>query len=144
MGLSSDGEGLAQLVACSPNPRNAHEDQASADAALQIPGAGPGKYEPESRGDGDDLYGSKDVERPTFHECAFRIRPEPIRSDLIRSNPFDQTLARGVNEVRVGWLLPAGAHVAGDLPAMIGRVHDHMRQDVDDRTRPLLALAVLV
>src|SRR5580704_8023961 len=55
-----------------------------------------------------------------------------------------QPLPHSVNEVGVGGGLSAGAHVAGNLATMVGRVNHHVGQDVDNGTGPRLALAVLV
>ena len=49
-----------------------------------------------------------------------------------------------MNKIGISGSLAAGAHVRGDLSAMIGRVHDYVGQDVDNRARPLLSLTVLV
>src|SRR5580658_4891922 len=57
---------------------------------------------------------------------------------------FDQALAHGVDEVRIGGLLAAGAHQACDLPAMIRRVQDDVGQNVFHGACPRLTLAVLV
>src|ERR1700733_7677048 len=57
---------------------------------------------------------------------------------------FNQALASGVDEIGVGGLLPASAHFVRDLAAMVGRVEQHVTQDVFDSAGPGLSLAVLV
>src|SRR5258708_2793710 len=57
---------------------------------------------------------------------------------------FNQTLAYGVDEIRICRLLAASAHLGGDLSAMIRRVQQNMGQNVLHGAIPRLALAVLV
>jgi len=113
MGLCSEGERSAEVVACCRNPANAYNHQGCANAALQIPGAWHGKYQPEKRGNSDDLDGGKDVERPAFHVLLL------FDQNLFNQDLFNETLTHGVDEIRVSRLPPAGAHLAGDLTAMI-------------------------
>lgn len=77
------------------------------------------------RGDSSGRFGSN-----LYHEghegntfaIAFASR---VRCLLTRPL-FDEALAHAVNEVGVGGSLSAGAHVGGDLPAMIGGVQDYV------------------
>src|ERR1700722_4341998 len=57
---------------------------------------------------------------------------------------LNQPLTYSVNEVSVCGTLPAGPHEAGNLSAMVGRMHDDVSQHVHNRACPLLAFAVLV
>ena len=49
-----------------------------------------------------------------------------------------------MNEVRVSGSMAMGAHVAGDLAAMMRRVHDNVSKNVLDRAGPGFPFAVLV
>src|SRR5271170_4311387 len=69
---------------------------------------------------------------------------QSVQSILIPSILFNQALAHGVDEVRIGRLLPARPHQARDLAAMIRRVQHHVGQNVFHGAGPWLALGVLV
>ena len=53
-------------------------------------------------------------------------------------------LPNRVNEIRVRRRLSLFPHMTGDLSAMVGRVHQHMRQNIPDAAAPRLAFGVLV
>src|SRR5258706_10770968 len=62
------------------------------------------------------------------------------------THPFllHQSLAHSMNEVGVSGGDSVLPHVTGNLPAMVGGVHEHMRQDVAHQAVVRLALAVFV
>lgn len=49
-----------------------------------------------------------------------------------------------MDEVRVRRLCAGDAHDAGDLPPMVGRMQEDVRQDIVHRVRPGLTFGVLV
>ena len=53
-------------------------------------------------------------------------------------------LPDGMNEISVSGLQSSGAHFEGDLSAVIGGVHQDMREDIFDAAGPRLSLAVAV
>src|SRR5580700_6364053 len=57
---------------------------------------------------------------------------------------FQESLTRGMNKISVGRGAPGGAYIGSDLAAVIGRVHDHVHQDVFFRTAEAFALSVFV
>src|SRR5712671_1486307 len=57
---------------------------------------------------------------------------------------LDQPLAHGMDEVRGGGYSSARAHLAGDLSAMVGRMHQDVSQNVLHGVCPRLSLGVLV
>ena len=57
---------------------------------------------------------------------------------------LNKALSHSVNEICIRRSLPVSAHVRGNLPAMVGRVHNYVSQHIHNRACPFLALAVLV
>jgi len=57
---------------------------------------------------------------------------------------FDEPLPDGMDEVGIGRSEPGGTHIGGNLAAMIGRVQDHVQQDILLLAGEAFALGVLV
>jgi hypothetical protein len=57
---------------------------------------------------------------------------------------FHQSLPHGVNEIGIGRSESCGTHICGNLAAMIGRMHDHVQQDILLLAAEAFTLRVLV
>src|SRR5580698_6183644 len=93
------------------------------------------------RSTGPGLHSSRRTSAHSARSCLRHLLAATAELALFA---LQQSLTRGVNEIRVWRNKPSGAHIGGDLATVIRRVHDYVHQDVLLRTAEVLAFCVLV
>ena len=133
----SNRERPSQRVTCCNHPRQTNHTDRQSDPLRRSSRAQNGTENRPQR------QGARHQRKPNTPNCP-RDPSFPLRVRSARRAYSRTPLPNRMNKIRIRWLDAGSAHLKRDLPAMIRRMHQHVRQHILDPVRPCFTLAVSI